>query len=68
MTSGPVYFDTTPPILEGLVGILPNSIFAEYNLGSFATNDNLTDAAVICLLETDVVTVYFEEPQTNIVR
>ena len=60
-TSTSVYFDTSPPISEGVVMVLPNFETVSYLQGNL-TNQMVNRSSAVCLLDTDVVAVRFELP------
>ena len=60
-TSTSVYFDTSPPISEGVVMVLPNFETVSYLQGNL-TNQMVNRSSAVCLLDTDVVAVLFDLP------
>ena len=61
-TSGPVYFDISPPIMRGGVVVRPNFKVADYIMGTIA-NVSLGVESASCLLDTDTVSLTFELPE-----
>ena len=62
-TSTSVYFDTTPPISEGMVMVLPNFETVSYLQGNLTNQISMLNrSSAVCLLDTDVVAVLFDLP------
>ena len=60
-TSNSIYFDTTPPISEEIVIILPNFETVNYLQGNLTNQISMLNrSSAVCLLDTDVVTVLFD--------
>ncbi len=72
LTSDPVYFDATPPpVSEAFIFVPPNSFASAYNMSNFDTEPVLLSDSVICLLDTDIVTVVFQDTtdeESDIIR
>ena len=71
LTSDPVYFDNSPPIVEGFtVTVLPNSLLSQYDMSNFSTEFIASPDTLVCLLNTDVAVIVFDnsaDPETGII-
>ncbi len=72
LLSDPLYFDSSaPPVSQSYVFISPNSLSSKYDMGNFSTEPLLSSDSVICIFDTDVTIVVFEDttdPETTISR
>ena len=64
ITSEPIFVDSTAPINEGPLFVVPNYVSAEFDASGISTvggtGGYLAGESARCLLETDVVTILFE--------
>ena len=60
--SNPVYFDLSPPSVDGTLRVVPNFVAASYDMDVVNLTSSRLESAM-CLWDTDVVALVFEEPR-----
>ena len=71
LVAPPVYFDTSPPVFQGSIRVLPNSISTNFTSLTELDEATANSMTVGCLLDSDLAVVHFEEatdPETEVDR